>query len=142
MPTSGAGPTQTTPTTLTTEDKQGLETQSSKVHEVTTPPSKKHDSKEIPSQVQIQDQSGSVGRVPISPTPSSPPTTSLTDSQMETTKVAMPPPSRQEGVIKSETPPPSGGSQLGGVFSRLKKRVVESAWQGGGGEAKVRGRHG
>ena len=127
-------------------NEQGQETPDFKSPQVTVPSPKDADSADIPSQVQIQkDKPTSGGVVPSGPSPSSPPTKTGSDGQ--STRVATPPPRPRSDASEAEqTPPPVGGSgsstQLGGVFSRLKKRVVETAWQGGGGgEAKVRNQY-
>lgn len=65
------------------------------------------------------------------------PTSSPSPSTVKYTTPPPPLPSAAEGVITVEqTPPAAGGSgQLSGMLTRLKKKVVDSSWQGS--ESKV-----
>ena len=70
------------------------------------------------------------------PSDQTPPTTvSATPTSGKRDSTPTPASQGERNETASESQTPSGSSQLGGVFSRLRKKVVEAAWQGA--ESKV-----
>lgn len=100
---------------------------------LTTPPPSKAHGEVIPSQKQIHG-----GVAPASPSPKEIAKVARTRASKESTGTATHPP-LVEGVARRDpeavTPGAGGSGQLSGVLSRLKKRVVDPAWQGA--ESKV-----